>query len=195
MNSSDYWSPASKGTNSGYEGGYLKLIILLTYAGIFIKIPLGVFLFHYRNVDDNKNYDLDIGVIKFSLTSNKKNPISEGINKFIINNWSSSALDIYDYIHQLTLSILHHLYHCTSSPSNIFDWIYNARMREPLNCLLSIEDYNIWNKGRNRGVPLYLERQDINSWALLSWGRVLWRRVQSWSSRFQWKMQSQVAIS
>jgi hypothetical protein len=86
MNSSDYWSPASKGTNSGYEKGYLKLIILLTYVGIFLKIPLGVFLFHYRNVDESKNYDLDIGVVKFSLTSNKKNPISDGISKFITNN-------------------------------------------------------------------------------------------------------------
>lgn len=50
MNSSDYWSPPGVGTSSGYEKGYLKLIILVTYLGVFLKIPLGVFLYHYRNV-------------------------------------------------------------------------------------------------------------------------------------------------
>jgi hypothetical protein len=50
MNSSDYWSPPGNGTSSGYEKGYLKLIILLTYLAVFFKIPLGVFLYHYRNV-------------------------------------------------------------------------------------------------------------------------------------------------
>jgi hypothetical protein len=50
MNSSEYWSPSGNGTNSGNEGGYLKLIVFLTYLGIFLKIPLGVFLYHYRNV-------------------------------------------------------------------------------------------------------------------------------------------------
>lgn len=85
MNTSDFWSPPANGTSSGYEKGYLKLIILLTYLGVFLKIPLGVFLYHYRNVEENKSYDLDIGVLKFSLTSNKVNPITQGINSISIN--------------------------------------------------------------------------------------------------------------
>jgi hypothetical protein len=51
MNSSDYWDPPGNGTSSGYEKGYLKLIIFLAYLGVFLKIPLGVFLYHYRNVE------------------------------------------------------------------------------------------------------------------------------------------------
>lgn len=83
MNSSSYWSPPQVGITSGYEKGYLKLIVLLTYLAVFMKIPLGVFLYHYRNVEDTKTYDLDIGVVKFSLTPNKINPITQGINSIL----------------------------------------------------------------------------------------------------------------
>jgi hypothetical protein len=58
---------------------------LLTYLGVFLKIPLGVFLYHYRNVEESKSYDLDVGVVKFSLTPNKINPITQGINNIAIN--------------------------------------------------------------------------------------------------------------
>jgi hypothetical protein len=85
MNASEIWNPPANGTSSGYEKGYLKLIILLTYLGVFLKIPLGVFLYHYRNVEDNKSYELDIGILKFSLSPNKINPITKGINNISIN--------------------------------------------------------------------------------------------------------------
>lgn len=85
MNSSDYWSPPGNGTTSGYQRGYLKLIILLTYIGVFLKIPLGVFLYHYRNVEESKTYDLDMGLVKFTLTPNKMNPITDRLNTFISN--------------------------------------------------------------------------------------------------------------
>jgi hypothetical protein len=79
MNSDSYWSPPSEGVNSSSQQGYLKIIILLTYLGIFLKIPLGVFLFHYRNAQSNRIYNLDIGIAKISLTPNESNPFSEGI--------------------------------------------------------------------------------------------------------------------
>ena len=52
MNANDFWNPPSVGTSSKGESGYLKFIIVLTFVGIFVKIPLGVFLYHYRNVQD-----------------------------------------------------------------------------------------------------------------------------------------------
>lgn len=50
MNANDFWNPPVVGTSSKGESGYLKFIIVLTFIGIFVKIPLGVFLYHYRNV-------------------------------------------------------------------------------------------------------------------------------------------------
>lgn len=85
MNSSQFWNPPANGTSSGAENGYLKLIILLTYLGLFMKIPLGVFLFHYRNVEESKSYELDVGVLKFTLTPNKANPITQGIDNIEFN--------------------------------------------------------------------------------------------------------------
>lgn len=85
MNSGDYWSPPVVGTSSGYEKGYLKLIVMLTYLGVFMKIPLGVFIYHYREVEESRTYDLDIGVVKFSLTPIKSNPITQGINSLSLN--------------------------------------------------------------------------------------------------------------
>ena len=52
MNANDFWNPPAVGTSSRAESGYLKFIIILTFLGIFVKIPLGVFLYHYRNVKD-----------------------------------------------------------------------------------------------------------------------------------------------
>jgi hypothetical protein len=51
MNSNHYWNLPQNGTITIAMGGYMKLIIFLTYLGIFIKIPLGVLLYHYRNLD------------------------------------------------------------------------------------------------------------------------------------------------
>jgi len=75
MNANDYWSPPAVGTSSRAENGYLKFIIILTFAGIFVKIPLGVFLYHYRNVEE-KDYHLDLGLVKMQLTPNNTNPMS-----------------------------------------------------------------------------------------------------------------------
>jgi hypothetical protein len=86
MNSSSYWNPPSEGVNSSNQQAYLKIIILLTYLGIFIKIPLGVFLFHYRNAQSNRLYNLDIGIAKISLNPNETNPFSEGIRDLDIFN-------------------------------------------------------------------------------------------------------------
>ena len=57
-------------------GGYMKLIVVLTFIALFIKIPLGVLLYHYRNLDMNKKYTLDLGFFKMELTPNRINPIS-----------------------------------------------------------------------------------------------------------------------
>lgn len=87
MNSSGYWNPPAVGVNSSHQQAYLKIIILLTYLGIFLKIPLGVFLFHYRNTQSNRLYNLDIGIAKISLNPNGTNPFSEGIKDLDIFNW------------------------------------------------------------------------------------------------------------
>lgn len=84
MNSSDYWNPPEKGTNSSAELGYLRLIVALTFLGVFLKIPLGIFLYQYRKVDDGKEYKLDLGFAKMELKANKMNPISEGIQRMEI---------------------------------------------------------------------------------------------------------------
>lgn len=84
MNASDYWNPPEKGTSSSAEKGYLRFIVFLTFLGLFLKIPLGVFLYHYRNLDENKSYQLDLGFAKMQLTPNRMNPISEGIKKMEI---------------------------------------------------------------------------------------------------------------
>ena len=76
MNANDYWNPPAVGTSSKAENGYLKFILVLTFIGIFVKIPLGVFLYHYRNVQE-KQYNLDLGLVKMQLTPNKsKNTMS-----------------------------------------------------------------------------------------------------------------------
>lgn len=86
MNANDYWNPPAVGTSSRAENGYLKFIIILTFFGIFVKIPLGVFLYHYRNVQE-KQYNLDLGIVKMQLTPNKvANPMSETIKGMEIIN-------------------------------------------------------------------------------------------------------------
>jgi ABC-type phosphate transport system permease subunit len=77
--SNQYWNLPSVGTVSQAMGGYMKVIIILTYVGVFVKIPLGIFLFHYRNVDESKQYVMNLSCLKMSLTPDKINPISDGL--------------------------------------------------------------------------------------------------------------------
>jgi len=67
------------GTISRAMGGYMKIIIILTYVGVFVKIPVGIFLFHYRNVDESKQYVMNLSCMKMSLMPDKINPISDGL--------------------------------------------------------------------------------------------------------------------
>jgi hypothetical protein len=78
-----YWSPPEIGNYASYQSGYLKFIIILTFVGIFLKIPLGVFLYHYRNTTADKLYKIDLGLAKIALTPNKANPITKGIHNSI----------------------------------------------------------------------------------------------------------------
>ena len=57
----------------------MKIIIVLTFVGVFIKIPLGIFLYHYRDLDTSKEYLLDLPCLKMRLTPNKSNPISDAL--------------------------------------------------------------------------------------------------------------------
>ena len=76
VNAKDYWNPRAVGTSSKAENGYLKFILVLTFIGILVKIPLGFFLYHYGTVQD-KQYNLDLGLVKMQLTPNKsKNTMS-----------------------------------------------------------------------------------------------------------------------
>lgn len=77
--SATYWNLPVVGTISRALGGYMKLIVILTYIGVFVKIPLGVFLFHYRNLDESKQFVVNLICLKISLTPDKINPISDGL--------------------------------------------------------------------------------------------------------------------
>lgn len=77
--SATYWNLPAVGTISRALGGYMKLIVILTYIGVFVKIPLGVFLFHYRNLDESKQFVVNLTCLKISLTPDKINPISDGL--------------------------------------------------------------------------------------------------------------------
>jgi hypothetical protein len=79
MNSNSYWNLPAVGPISRGMGGYMKLIIILTFVGLFIKIPLGVFLYHYRDLDSSKDYLLNLPCLKMRLTPNRTNPISDAI--------------------------------------------------------------------------------------------------------------------
>ena len=79
MNSNSYWNLPAVGPISRGMGGYMKLIIILTFVGLFIKIPLGVFLYHYKDLDSSKDYLLNLPCLKMRLTPNKTNPISDAI--------------------------------------------------------------------------------------------------------------------
>ena len=79
MNSSSYWNLPAVGPISRGLGGYMKIIIVLTFVGVFIKIPLGIFLYHYRDLDTSKEYLLDLPCLKMRLTPNKSNPISDAL--------------------------------------------------------------------------------------------------------------------
>ena len=76
MNSNTYWNLPKVGPFSQVMAGYMKIIIVLTFVGLFIKIPLGVLLYHYRNLDTSKEYVLDLPCLKMKLTANRQNPIT-----------------------------------------------------------------------------------------------------------------------
>lgn len=79
MNSNTYWNLPKEGPYSQAMAGYMKLIIILTFFGIFVKIPLGVFLYHYRNLDPTKEYILDLPCLKMILKPNMTNPITDAL--------------------------------------------------------------------------------------------------------------------
>ena len=79
MNSNTYWNLPKVGPFAQPMAGYMKIIIVLTFAGMFVKIPLGAFLFHYRNLDDTKEYNLDLPCLKMKLVPNTVNPITDAL--------------------------------------------------------------------------------------------------------------------
>lgn len=79
VNSGRYWNVPAVGTLAVSMGAYMKVIVLLTFVGVFVKIPLGVLLYHYRNIDPSKQYLLDLGYFKLQMTPNQINPISDAL--------------------------------------------------------------------------------------------------------------------
>lgn len=69
MNANIYWNPPEEGDISQKQQTYLKVIFIFTFIGLFLKIPVGVFLFHYRNPDPSKAYTLDLGCMRIQLQS------------------------------------------------------------------------------------------------------------------------------
>jgi hypothetical protein len=85
MYASSQWNPPSVGNNSTGQTGYLRFIVFLTIIIICLKIPLGYFLFKYRNASADKKYSLNFmgGVLKIVLSANKSNPITRGLKNNI----------------------------------------------------------------------------------------------------------------
>ena len=77
INIGAYWNMPTNGTFSTALGGYMKVVIIFTFAALFLKIPIGIFLFHYRKVSPNKTYMLDLPCLKMQLTAGGSNPISD----------------------------------------------------------------------------------------------------------------------
>lgn len=49
-----------------------------------LKVPLGYFLFKYRNASPDQKYPINVlGVLKIVLSANKSNPITRGINNSV----------------------------------------------------------------------------------------------------------------
>ena len=61
-------------------GAYLKVIVVLTYIGVFLRIPVGVLLWHYRAVEAERAFTLDLGMAVLTLAQNKNNPISNQLH-------------------------------------------------------------------------------------------------------------------
>ena len=56
-----------------------------------LKVPLGYFLFKYRNASPDQKYPINVlGVLKIVLSANKSNPITRGINNSV--EWNSRSI-------------------------------------------------------------------------------------------------------
>jgi hypothetical protein len=65
----------------------MRFIVFFTICIICLKIPLGFFLFKYRNASPDNKYTLSMGLFKVVLNANKSNPITRGIK----NNMPSAS--------------------------------------------------------------------------------------------------------
>jgi hypothetical protein len=64
-----------------------------------LKVPLGYFLFKYRNASPDQKYPINVlGVLKIVLSANKSNPITRGINNSV--EWNlHSFLPLIDFFY------------------------------------------------------------------------------------------------
>lgn len=85
LNADGYWNPPEVGTSAVGQRGYLRFILFLTFLGVFLKIPLGVFLFHFRRLEAHKVYRLDLGFAKLKLEGERPNPISVGLSALSVS--------------------------------------------------------------------------------------------------------------
>jgi len=85
MYASQTWNPPTVGNNSTGQVGYLRFIVFFTICIILLKVPLGYFLFKYRNASPDTKYPVSVlgGVLKIVLSANRSNPITRGINNSI----------------------------------------------------------------------------------------------------------------
>lgn len=96
MYASQTWNPPTVGNNSSGQVGYLRFIVFFTICIVLLKVPLGYFLFKYRNASPDTKYPVSVlgGVLKIVLSANKSNPITRGINNSI-EPWAHITLNFH----------------------------------------------------------------------------------------------------
>ena len=70
FNIQPYWSPSKSNLTCPTHQLYLKLITLLNFLSILIKIPLSLFICYFRTINPTKTYTLDLYFTKIQLKAN-----------------------------------------------------------------------------------------------------------------------------
>lgn len=62
---------------------FTVVIIILKVKKLLFQVPLGYWLFKYRDTNPDNKYVVSMGLLKIVLSANKTNPITRGITNSI----------------------------------------------------------------------------------------------------------------